>query len=127
DAQASPERPEPGGDRPLPAGGAARAHRAPRALVRDAREPARRAHLPRRPRRPPRGGPDPRRRLRPARPGRLVPVALPARHREGEGRPPEGHLRRAPPPPEAAAVPAPDRRRPARGGDRLRAEAPPLP
>ncbi len=54
---------------------------------------------------------DPRRGLRPARPGRLVPVPLSARHREGEGRPPEAHGRGADAPLQAPAVRASDRGR----------------
>ena len=85
---------QPRGDRPLPADRAAGAARAARALVRGPCEPPRRAHLPRLARRAARDRADPRRGLRPARPRRLVAGSLPARDREGEGRPPQAHRAR---------------------------------
>ena len=94
---------QPRGDRPLAAGRAAGAARAARALVRGAGEPPRRAHLPRLARRAARDRADPRRGLRPARPRRLVAGSLPARDREGEGRPPQAHRRGADDAPGATA------------------------
>ena len=64
------------------------ARRRLRALVRRARQPPQRAAVLRRRRRPRGDRPRRGRRAQPARPGRLVAGALPARRREGEGRPP---------------------------------------
>ena len=63
------------------------------AVVRAARQPPQRALLHRRRRRPRGDRPRRGRRPQPARPGRLVAVPLPARRREGEGRPPRARRR----------------------------------
>ena len=66
------------------------------AVVRAARQPPQRALLHRRRRRPRGDRPRRGRRAQPARPGRLVAVPLPARRREGEGRPPRPRRPRSP-------------------------------
>ncbi len=118
---------QPGGDRPLPARRPAGTLRAPRALVRRPRQPPRRAHLPWIARRRARDRADPRHRLRPARPRRPLSGALRARHREGEGRPPQAHGRGASEALQGPPVSAPPAGRPARGGQGLRGQAARLP
>ena len=118
---------QPGGGRALTARRSAGASGAAGTLVRRAGEPPRRPHLPGLARRAARDRADPRHGLRPARQGRLVAGQLPAGDREGEGRPPEAHGRRADAALQAPALPAPDHRRYPRGDGGLRVEAPRLP
>ena len=106
--------------RALAARRAAGGRRRRRALVRRARQPPQRPHLPGRRRRP--GGDRARRgrRAQPARPGRLVAGALPARRREGEGRPPRAGRRRRVRRVQGRRLRPPARRRAGRARRRVR-------